>query len=70
VIVTGRLKQRNYETREGEKRSVIELEVDNIGPSLMFATVSGVFRKTPVPSSVDPWGLAEGSSSEAEPVPF
>ena len=38
VIVSGRLKQRSYETREGEKRTVIELEVDEIGPSLKYAT--------------------------------
>lgn len=38
VIVSGRLKQRSYETREGEKRTVIELEVDEIGPSLRYAT--------------------------------
>ena len=38
VIVTGRLRQRSYETREGEKRTVIELEVDEIGPSLRYAT--------------------------------
>ncbi|HEY3506694.1 MAG TPA: single-stranded DNA-binding protein [Actinocatenispora sp.] len=38
VIVQGRLKQRSYETREGEKRTVIELEVDEIGPSLRYAT--------------------------------
>ncbi len=38
VIVSGRLKQRTYETREGEKRTVIELEVDEIGPSLRYAT--------------------------------
>jgi len=38
VIVTGRLKQRSFETREGEKRTVIELEVDEIGPSLRYAT--------------------------------
>ena len=38
VIVTGRLVQRSYETREGEKRTVIELEVDEIGPSLRYAT--------------------------------
>ena len=37
VIVTGRLKSRSYETKEGEKRTVIELEVDEIGPSLRFA---------------------------------
>ena len=38
VIVSGRLRQRSYETREGEKRTVIELEVDEIGPSLKYAT--------------------------------
>jgi single-strand DNA-binding protein len=38
VIVQGRLKQRSFETREGEKRTVIELEVDEIGPSLRYAT--------------------------------
>lgn len=38
VIVQGRLKQRSYETREGEKRSVFELEVDEVGPSLKYAT--------------------------------
>jgi len=38
VVVTGRLRQRSYETREGEKRTVIELEVDEIGPSLRYAT--------------------------------
>ena len=38
VIVTGRLKQRSYETKEGEKRTSIELEVDEIGPSLRYAT--------------------------------
>jgi single-strand DNA-binding protein len=38
VIVQGRLKQRSYETKEGEKRTVIELEVDEVGPSLRYAT--------------------------------
>jgi single-strand DNA-binding protein len=38
VIATGRLKQRSYETREGEKRTAFELEVDEIGPSLRYAT--------------------------------
>jgi single-strand DNA-binding protein len=37
VIVTGRLKSRSYETKEGEKRTVIELEADNVGPSLKWA---------------------------------
>ena len=38
VIVTGRLKQRSYETKEGEKRTVVELDVDEVGPSLRYAT--------------------------------
>ncbi len=38
VVVQGRLKQRSYDTREGEKRTVIELEVEEVGPSLKYAT--------------------------------
>jgi len=38
VILQGRLKQRSFETREGEKRTVVEVEVDEIGPSLRYAT--------------------------------
>jgi len=38
VIVSGRLRQRSYETKEGEKRTVYEVEVDEIGPSLRYAT--------------------------------
>jgi single-strand DNA-binding protein len=38
VIVSGRLRQRTYDTKEGEKRTVMELEVDEIGPSLKYAT--------------------------------
>ena len=38
VILTGRLKQRSYETKEGEKRTVFEVEVDEVGPSLRNAT--------------------------------
>lgn len=40
VIATGRLKQRDYETKEGEKRTSIELEVEDIGPVLRFATAT------------------------------
>ena len=42
VIVMGRLKPRTYETKEGEKRTVIELEVDEMGPSLKNATAKVV----------------------------
>ena len=38
VIVQGRLRQRSYVTREGEKRTVYEIEVDEVGPSLRYAT--------------------------------
>ena len=38
VIVQGRLKSRSYETREGEKRTVFEVDVDEIGPALKYAT--------------------------------
>ncbi|MFC7485563.1 single-stranded DNA-binding protein [Knoellia sp. CPCC 206453] len=38
VIVTGRLKSRSYDTKEGEKRTVIELDVDEVGPSMKYAT--------------------------------
>ncbi|QJD53367.1 ssDNA-binding protein [Arthrobacter phage StevieBAY] len=43
VIVSGRLKSRSYETKEGEKRTVIELEVDEIGPSLRW--MSGQMKR-------------------------
>jgi single-strand DNA-binding protein len=38
VVVQGRLRQRSYETKEGEKRTVMELDVDEVGPSLKYAT--------------------------------
>jgi single-strand DNA-binding protein len=38
VVVTGRLKSRTFDTREGEKRTVIEMEAEEIGPSLKYAT--------------------------------
>lgn len=38
VIAVGRLVQRSFETREGEKRTVVELQVDEVGPSLRYAT--------------------------------
>lgn len=65
VIVQGRLRSRSYETREGEKRTVMEIEVDEVGPSLRYATAkvsrtesnrpaqSGSWSK-PAPAA-DPW---------------
>ncbi len=46
VIVAGRLRQRSFQTREGERRSVIELDVDEVGPSLRYATAT-VTKTTP-----------------------
>ncbi|HEY2095540.1 MAG: single-strand DNA-binding protein [Pseudonocardiales bacterium] len=75
VIVSGRLKQRSYETREGEKRTVVELEVEEVGPSLRYATakVNKVSRgsggggfggggSAGGPSD-DPWGSAPAAGS-------
>ena len=45
VIVLGKLEQRSYETREGEKRTVIEMKVDEVGPSVRYATAQ--VTKTP-----------------------
>jgi single-strand DNA-binding protein len=66
VMVSGRLVQRSFETREGEKRTVVELEVDEVGPSLKYATakVNKVSRGSEGSrahgssgsTSDDPWG--------------
>lgn len=73
VILSGRLKQRTYETKEGEKRTVFEVEVDEVGPSLRNATAkvtkttrqagaSGGFS-APVTDTFndDPWAAASSS---------
>jgi single-strand DNA-binding protein len=77
VLVTGRLRQRSFETKEGEKRTVVELEVDEIGPSLRYATArvekvarsgGGVSQATP---AEDPWGSAPAKSAGfADEPPF
>jgi single-strand DNA-binding protein len=68
VIVTGRLKQRSYETREGEKRTVVELEVEEIGPSLRYATakVTKATRSSGAPNT-NGGGAAGGSGRGAAP---
>jgi single-strand DNA-binding protein len=76
VVVSGRLVQRSFQTKEGEKRTVVELEVDEVGPSLKYATakVNKVSRSDGGSSSHgssgtgggapvdDPWGSAPASS--------
>ena len=83
VVVTGRLEQRSYETKEGEKRTVMEMQVDEIGPSLKWTMVKVVRpdregggqqsrpqqqRQAP---AADPWGSApvRGGGFDSEP-PF
>lgn len=67
VIVQGRLKSRSYETREGEKRTVFEIDVEEVGPSLAWATArvtrSGQQQAKPRQQrAADPWA---GPSTEA-----
>jgi len=67
VIAQGRLKQRSYETNEGEKRTVVELEVDEIGPSLKFRHVGHTVkaaRSSAPAGGGDPWGSPPPQSDE------
>src|SRR5262245_43219076 len=67
VVAQGRLKQRSYETREGEKRTVVEMEVDEVGPSLRYATAK-VNRTSRGSSSGGGFGSSGSSGSDAGPV--
>src|SRR5262249_48423793 len=61
VIVTGRLKQRSFETKEGERRTVMEMDADEVGPSLKFAAakVLKAERSSGGASAADdPWSQA------------
>ena len=72
VIVSGRLKQRSYETKEGEKRTVFELDVEDVGPALRNATAkvtrvnrgaaAGGAGGTATAASDDPWAAAPSAS--------
>lgn len=80
VVVTGKLKQRSYETKEGEKRTVVELDAEEVAVSTKFASVSatraarsstgGSARGASAPAD-DPWGSAPpaGGYDSSEP-PF
>jgi single-strand DNA-binding protein len=63
IVATGRLKQRSYETKEGEKRTSIELEVDEIGPSLRYATAQ-VTRAASSRDGGAPRGGSQGQVAE------
>jgi single-strand DNA-binding protein len=82
VIATGRLKQRSYETREGEKRTVVEMEVDDVGPALRYATakVNKVQRSgggfgseggggSSAPAD-DPWAASPSGGASFDEPPF
>ena len=80
VIVQGRLVQRSYETREGEKRTVVEMQVDEIGPSLRYATAKvtrtqrgggggGGFGAPQGGAPDDPWAADGAWNAPSEP-PF
>ena len=70
VIVQGRLRSRSYETREGERRTVFEIEVDEIGPSLRYASAkvqrvqSGQQAQQQPRQQDDPW------ATPGEEAPF
>ena len=79
VMATGRLKQRSYEDREGIKRTIVELDVDDIGPTLRFATAkvtkatrtgqpqgqNGGVQRGSATGTNDPWA-ASGASQPAD----
>lgn len=75
VVATGRLRQRNYETREGEKRTAFELEIDEIGPSLRYATAqvtrtsggSGASRSSGAVAD-EPWAQAAPADASSDSV--
>lgn len=69
VMAQGRLQSRSYETKEGEKRTSFELEVDEIGPSLRFATanVSRNQRNNTSPGNGQQWGGQQGGYNNGAP---
>lgn len=81
VLATGSLRQRSYETKDGDKRTVFEMDVDEVGPSVKWATVkvnradrgdNRAPKASSEASQEDPWGSAPpaGSGSFADEPPF
>lgn len=60
VVVVGRLRLSKWETPDGEKRSMMQLDADEVGPSLRFATarINKINRSGPAPSTDDAWTSA------------
>jgi single-strand DNA-binding protein len=67
VIVSGRLRQRSYETKEGEKRTVYEVEVDDVGPALRYATAKVTKVSRGGPGSGGGFGGAGAESPADDP---
>jgi single-strand DNA-binding protein len=82
VLVTGKLKQRSYTTKEGQERQVVELEVEDVGPALRYATakVSKVSREggntnaaatnSAPATNEDPWATPDSGWGTNEEAPF
>ncbi|MFF2809360.1 single-stranded DNA-binding protein [Streptomyces sp. NPDC058000] len=72
VVLSGRIRQHNWQTEQGENRSMLAVEVDDIGPSLQFATatVQRTQRPTPAAADSDPWagGLAKPAPNSPGPA--
>ncbi|MFJ9782526.1 single-stranded DNA-binding protein [Amycolatopsis sp. NPDC101161] len=66
VVVQGRLQQRSFQTKEGEKRTVIELTVDEIGPSLRYATAKVTKNAKNAASKVNPDLATSTAAAPAE----
>lgn len=76
VIVEGELKARSYEAKDGTKKTVWELEVDEVGPSLRYATAKvtrvqrsggGGGRQRPQQAAGDPWGAPQPRGAQSDP---
>jgi single-strand DNA-binding protein len=77
VVAQGRLKQRSYETREGEKRTVVELDVEEVGPSLKYATAKvarvqrsgggGGYGAPQGGGGEDPWASSPSQGGQSAP---
>jgi single-strand DNA-binding protein len=73
VVVTGRLRQRSWENQEGEKRSMIEIEADDVGPSLKWATAKVEKTSRSSSSSSGDWGdkvTVPAGATEQEETPL
>jgi single-strand DNA-binding protein len=71
IVATGRLEQRSWETEQGEKRSVVEIVADEVGPSLVFATadVHRVERSGPDSYGGGGGGSGGGAPRQQQPAP-